>query len=121
MTPDSVVRVAMGQSPRARNFASSFFLLSCLVAPVVFLAFFKRTSDTELKFSLFLASVFTFVWLLLAHDIKNFAHGRRVFLNPIHIEAKPEHTQARCISLLADLGFMLYLAYLASRLLVASA
>ena len=97
--------------------ASTLFLLSCLVAPVVFFAFFRRTPDTELKFSLLVASIFTLLWLVLAHDVKNFAHGRRVFLNPIQIEAKPEHTQARWASLVADLGFMLYVAYLAARLL----
>jgi hypothetical protein len=56
---------------------------------------------------------------MVAHDIKNFAHGRRVFLPPAQIEAKPENTQARWWGVAIDLGFMLYIAYLAARLLVA--
>ena len=109
----------MGHSSSARGMASTLFLVSCLGAPAVFFAFFGQAPDNEYRFSLFVASLFTLLWLVLAHDIKNFAHGRRVFLSPIHIEAKPEHTQARWVSLVVDLGFMLYMAYLAGRLLLA--
>ena len=117
---ESFVRIAMGQSPNTKRAASALFLFACLGAPVVFFAFFRQTPAHEWRLSFLAASVFTLLWLLVAHDIKRFAHGRRVFLNPIHIEAKPENTQARWCSVAIDLGFMLYIAYLAAPLLIAN-
>ncbi len=106
-------RIAMGESETAKRSSAAMFLAASVLSPAVFYSFFDISGMGEqLWYSFFGALVFTFVWLVAAHDVKNFAHGRRVFLDPVHLDASEDNSQGRWISFVIDAGIILYVAYL---------
>ena len=113
MIDKSFIRISMGESEAAKRLSSAMFFAVSVLSPAVFYSFLDINAAGEhLWYSFFGALAFTFVWLVAAHDVKNFAHGRRVFLNPGHLDATVENSQGRWISLAIDAGMILYVAYL---------
>lgn len=108
-------RIAMGESEAAKRSSAAMFFAASVLSPAVFYSFFDISATGEqLWYSFLGALAFTFVWLVAAHDVKNFAHGHRVFLNPVHLDATLENSQGRWISFVIDAGIILYVAYLSS-------
>jgi hypothetical protein len=108
--------ISSGGSPSLRFASQLLFAAVCLLSPAVFWLFAYAATATDKMAqaqSWAMCLLLTVGWLGLAYDVRNFAHGKRVYLSPASLVASQDNVYARWFSFLADLlaiGVVLYLA-----------
>ena len=108
-------RISNGKSSTARIASNSWLAFACLCSPGVFFKIAESqtsfgTEDIESWFGALLLSGFN---LYAAYDVRNFAYGKKVYLESVYYDATKKNTPVRWLSLVLDLmlsGFFCFMA-----------